>query len=125
MSKVIGKIRPIRDRVIVSDMHFGEQRSSGGIVILGDDGKDRGIYPRWGRVYAVGPEHKDEFAVGDWVLIEHGRWTRSILLDDGEGEKTIRMVDNKCILLWAKEKPNDANIAETVNVPTANEAYRI
>jgi co-chaperonin GroES (HSP10) len=125
MSKIIGKIRPIRDRVIVSDMHFGEQRSSGGIVILGDDGKDRGIYPRWGKVYAVGPEHKEEFTVGDWVLIEHGRWTRGVLLDDGENEKTIRMVDNKCILLWSKEKPNDANIAKTIEVPTANEAYRI
>ena len=97
MSKVIGKIRPIRDRVIVSDMHFGEQRSSGGIVILGDDGKDRGIYPRWGKVYAVGPEHKEEFNVGDWVLIEHGRWTRGVLLYDVDSEKKIRIVDNKCI----------------------------
>ena len=126
MSKVIGKIRPIRDKVIVSDMHFGEQRSSGGIVILGDDGKDRGIYPRWGKVYAVGPEHKDEFGVGDWVLVEHGRWTRGIDLDDGNGDpKTIRMVDNKSILLWATEKPADAVIAKTVDIPNAVDAYRL
>ncbi len=59
MGKVIGKLRPLRDKIIVHNMHFGEQRSSGGIVILGDDGKDRGIYPRWGQVYAVGPDHNE------------------------------------------------------------------
>lgn len=126
MSKIIGKLKPIRDRVIVSDMHFGEQRSSGGIVILGDDGKDRGIYPRWGKVYAKGPENVDEYQVGDWILVEHGRWTRGVEIDDGESElKTIRAVDVKCILLWSKEKPNDAMIASTLNVPSAVDAYRL
>ena len=126
MAAVQGKIVPIRDKVIVHNMHFGEQRSAGGLVILGDDGKDRGIYPRWGQVFAVGPEHKEEFNVGDWILIEHGRWTRGIELELENGEiTTIRMVDNNCILMWDHEKPNDAHVAKTLNVPTANEAYRI
>ncbi len=107
-------------------MHFGEQRSSGGIVILGDDGKDRGIYPRWGQVYAVGPDHNEEFNIGDWVLVEHGRWTRGIEFDPEEGESTtIRMIDNNCILMWAKEKPDAVNIAKTVDVPQAVDAYRL
>lgn len=126
MNVVKGKLVPLRDRVIVHNMHFGEQRSSGGIVILGDDGKDRGIYPRWGQVFAKGPENKEEFQVGDWILVEHGRWTRGISYDNGDTEPTvIRMVDNNCILMWAKEKPNDAVVAKTINVPIANEAYRI
>ncbi len=126
MSKVKGKLRPLRDRIIVHNMHFGEQRSSGGIVILGDDGKDRGIYPRWGQVFAVGPDHKEEFDVGDWVLVEHGRWTRGIELDSDDGEATtIRMVDNNCILMWAKEKPESVNIAKSVDVPQAVDAYRL
>jgi co-chaperonin GroES (HSP10) len=126
MSKVKGKLRPLRDRIIVHNMHFGEQRSSGGIVILGDDGKDRGIYPRWGQVFAVGPDHKEEFDVGDWVLVEHGRWTRGIELDPEDGESTtIRMVDNNCILMWAKEKPEAINIAKSVDVPQAVDAYRL
>jgi co-chaperonin GroES (HSP10) len=127
MGKVIGKLRPLRDKIIVHNMHFGEQRSSGGIVILGDDGKDRGIYPRWGQVYAVGPDHNEEFTVGDWVLVEHGRWTRGIeYTEDVEQEpKTIRMVDNNCILMWANEKPEAVNIAKSIDVPQAVDAYRL
>ena len=126
MGKVIGKIKPIRDKVIVCDMHFGEQQTSGGIIVLGDDGKDRGIYPRWGKVYAKGEENNDEYNVGDWILIEHGRWTRGIELDDNDGNpKTIRMVDNNAILMWAKEKPNTVNIGDTIEVPSAVDAYRL
>jgi len=126
MNVVKGKLVPLRDKVLVHNMHFGEQRSSGGLVILGDDGKDRGIYPRWGQVFAKGPENKEEFQVGDWILVEHGRWTRGISCDNGGDEPTvIRMVDNNCILMWDHEKPNDAVIAKTINVPIANEAYRI
>ena len=126
MATVKGTLRPIKDKVIVHNMHFGEQKSSGGIVVLGDDGKDRGIYPRWGQIFAVGPEHKEDFAAGDWVLIEHGRWTRGIELELENGEETtIRMVDNKCILLWAKEKPEGAVIGDAITAPSINEAYRI
>ncbi len=127
MSTVKGKLRPLKDKVIVYNMHFGEQRSSGGIVILGDDGKDRGIYPRWGQVYAVGPEHNEEFNVGDWILVEHGRWTRGIEYSEVEDSEsiTIRMVDNKCILMWAKEKPSGASIGDAVSAPNVNEAYRL
>jgi co-chaperonin GroES (HSP10) len=126
MNVVKGKLIPLKDKVLVHNMHFGEQRSSGGLVILGDDGKDRGIYPRWGQVFAKGTENKEEFQVGDWILVEHGRWTRGISYDNGGVEPTvIRMVDNKCVLMWAEERPDDTVIAKTINVPIANEAYRI
>ena len=125
MSKVVGTLKPIRDRVIVHNMHFGEQRSSGGIVILGDDGKDRGIYPRWGQIFAKGPENKEPFQVGDWILVEHGRWTRGVTYEMENGEETvIRMVDNNCILMWAKEKPSGAQIGDAVTAPNVNEAFR-
>ena len=126
MAVVKGKIVPLRDKVIVHHMHFGEQKSSGGIVILGDDGKDRGIHPRWGQVFAVGPEHKEEFGVGDWILVEHGRWTRGIQLELENGEETtIRMVDNSCVLMWSETKPEDELIAKTLDVPAAVDAYRL
>ena len=125
MAIVKGTLKPIKDKVIVHNMHFGEQRSAGGIVVLGDDGKDRGIYPRWGQVYAVGPDHKEEFGVGDWILVEHGRWTRGIELDDGGSEPTvIRMVENKSIMMWSNEKPSGVVIGDAVTAPTVNEAYR-
>lgn len=125
MAIVKGKLRPLRDKVIVHNMHFGEQRSSGGIVVLGDDGKDRGIYPRWGQVFAVGPDHSEEFKVGDWILVEHGRWTRGIKLEtDDETETIIRMVDNKAVLMWSEQKPEGVVIGDAVTAPNVNEAFR-
>lgn len=126
MSFIKGTITPIRDSVLVHNMHFGEQQSSGGLIILGDDGKDRGIYPRWGQVYAKGPTNTEEYQVGDWILIEHGRWTRGIDIGSSEEDKTtIRMVDVSNILMWANEKPNDVYIAQTLTPTIPVEDYRI
>ncbi len=100
------KIRALHDDVIVKDMDFGEQVTAGGIVIQSDDAKVHGIKPRWAQVYKVGPEQKDVLP-GQWILIEHGRWTRKIKIDDGEGAKEIQKVEVKSILAVADEKPND------------------
>ena len=105
---VKGKLRPLRDKILVHNMNFGEQVTSSGIVITSDDGKERGIYPRWAQVFAVGPEHKEEFNVGDWILVEHGRWTRGIDYEKEDGTKiTLRMVDNPCIMMWNDTLPNE------------------
>lgn len=105
--KVIGTIKPLRDKVLVSDMDFGFEKTQSGIIVTSDDGKSTGIKPRWGRVWAVGPEQKD-VAIGDWILIEHGRWTRTINYENDQGEITeLRMVDNKAIIMVSTEKPND------------------
>ena len=45
-------LRPIHDRVLVTEMEFGEQKTSGGNIMPGDDGIARGIHPRWGKVIA-------------------------------------------------------------------------
>jgi len=59
-------------------------------------------------VFAVGPEHKEEFNVGDWILVEHGRWTRGIDYENADGVKiTLRMVDNPCIMMWDTEAPKE------------------
>ena len=90
--------------------YFGEQKTNSGIIIIDDDGKDIGIKPRWAKVYAVGDEQKD-VSSGDWILIEHGRWTRGITLEDADGnEIIIRRVDNDAILLQADEPPKDVYI---------------
>lgn len=108
--KVKGKLSPIKDKVLVSDMYFGEQKTKGGIILRNDDGQTRGIYPRWGKVHAKGPENKEPYEVGDWVLVEHGRWTRGIKVDNGECEVEVRMIDNECILAYSDEKPDDVFI---------------
>jgi len=106
MSKVTGKLIPIRDNVLITDMDFGEQETSSGIVLLSDDGKSEGVKSRWGRVWAIGPEQKD-VKVGEWILLEHGRWTRGVTVVEEDGtEITIRRADTKAILMVSKEKPN-------------------
>lgn len=101
-------VRPIHDRVIVRDMHFGDTTTNGGIIVLNDDGKDRGIKPRWGQVFSKGDKNKDPYDVGDWILVEHGRWTRGFDVDIGEDDPvTMRTVEAESVLLWSKEKPED------------------
>ena len=118
--KIKGTIRPIRDNVLVVDMKFDEQRTAGGIIIPNDDGKTEGIKPRWGKVWAVGPEQKD-VAVGDWVLVEHGRWTRGHTLETENGDELIfRMVETKSIMMTADEPPSDVSFGlESIQTGTS------
>ena len=108
------QVRAIRDHVIVTDMDFGEMVTNGGIVIQSDNAKAHGIKPRWGRVYKVGPEQTD-VKVGQWVLVEHGRWTRKFTINDGEGTKDIQRIDVPAMLAVADEKPNDFYIGAEIN----------
>lgn len=109
------QLQPLSNSVIVSDMNFEERLSSGGIVLLNDNGKSSGIRPRWGRVYAVGPDQKD-IRVGTWICVEHGRWTRGIDVEDENGKVTLRRVDPKDIMLEADEMPDDVTFSEAIHV---------
>lgn len=105
--KVTGKLIPIRDNILITDMEFGEEKTKGGIVIQSLDGKSEGIKHRWGRVWAIGPEQKD-VKVGEWILLEHGRWTRGVTVVENSGnEIVIRRADLKAILAVADEKPEE------------------
>ena len=105
--KLKGKLKPIRDNVLITDMNFDGRVSKGGILILSDDGKTEGVRHRWGRVWAIGPEQKD-VKVGDWILLEHGRWTRGITVEDDDGtDIVVRRADIKAILMVSNEKPGE------------------
>jgi co-chaperonin GroES (HSP10) len=108
MSKVaLSKLKPIRDNIVIVDMDFGEQVTKGGLVLLSDDGKSEGVKSRWGRVHSVGPMQVDVKA-GEWILLEHGRWSRGFtVLDDDGNDIIIRRADPKGILAVADEKPNE------------------
>lgn len=107
-----GKVRAVNNRVLVSDMFFGEQTTASGLIIKNDDGTTRGIYPRWAKVYGKGPKNTDPYEIGQWILIEHGRWTRGFKVNDGTGEIELRMVDADCILMYADQRPNDIYIGQ-------------
>ena len=110
------QFKPLNDHVIVMDMNFSGRQLSSGIIMLNDNGKAGGIRPRWGQVYAVGPEQK-EIEPGQWICVAHGRWTRGIEIEDETGKHTIRRIDHKDILLVSDAEPDgiDDTISEAVS----------
>ena len=97
-------ITPLKKRVLVSDMHFGETKTAGGIILTDDDGTESGIHPRWAKVYAVGKE-QDDVRVGQWLLIAHGRWSRALKVKKDGVELEVRMIDENDILLVSDDEP--------------------
>jgi Chaperonin 10 Kd subunit. len=90
-------LRAIKNTVIVRDMEFGLQTTASGIILPSDDGIDRGIHPRWCQVYRVGKDI-DFVKQGDWILVDHGRWSRGLNVDIANEKFMMRTVDPKDIL---------------------------
>ena len=97
-------ITPLKKRVLVSDMHFGERKSAGGIILMDDDGSAEGIHPRWAKVYAIG-DQQDDVNTGQWVLVAHGRWSRALKVKKQGTELEVRMIDENDILLVSDDEP--------------------
>ena len=106
------KVRALSKDILVVDMDMGDMTTSGGIVIQSDNGKAHGVKPRWAKVYKIGSEVDIDVKIGQWVLIEHGRWTRKINIDDGEGVKDFQKVEIKSIMAVADERPDDFYIGQ-------------
>ena len=109
MNTIHGDITPLRNKILVKTMEKGEQITKGGLIIPDDDGQDRGIRPRWAEVYRIG-KNIDFVKEGQWVLIEHGRWSRGFTIDDCKTKFDCRLIDNECIMGTSDEKPEDINV---------------
>ena len=109
------QIHPLSNSVIVSEMIFDQRITSSGIILPNDNGTGSGIRPRWGQVYAVGPEQSD-VTVGQWICVAHGRWTRGIDIEDESGKKTLRRIDPNDILMVSDELPQDDTMSDAVNI---------
>lgn len=109
MTNKVVKLNAIRNDVLVTDMHFGEEVTKSGIILRDDNGKTHGIRPRWACVYAVGPKQK-EFTPGQWILVSHGRWTRQVSIKLLEGEKQLQRIDPDAILAVSDSAPNPSDI---------------
>ena len=109
------QIHPLNNSVIVSEMIFDQRITSSGIILPNDNGTGSGIRPRWGQVYAIGPEQTD-VTVGQWICVAHGRWTRGIDIEDESGKKTLRRIDPNDILMVSDELPRDDTMSDAVNV---------
>ncbi len=101
------KIKPMKGKVLVTNLERGS-RVVNGIIIPDDNGQSRGIRPRWGQVYALGSDIT-EIKVGQWILIEQGRWTRMLKIKD----------DNEVdIQLWGVEWPNSVMLVSDTDPET-------
>jgi co-chaperonin GroES (HSP10) len=113
------QLHPVKDNIIVSEMNFKERITQSGLILHSDDGTSLGIRPRWGQVYAVGPDQQD-VAVGQWVCVAHGRWTRGVEIEDEAGRRTIRKIDPKDVLLISDEPVQDDTMSMAVHEPDKN-----
>ena len=111
----IETLRALKDHVLVTNMNFGQRQLSSGLYLLDDDGRGAGIRPRWAKIYAVGAEQSDVVA-GQWILVKHGRWTRGVVIEDSNGEHTLRRVDANDILLVQDEDPTDDSLSTSAEI---------
>jgi co-chaperonin GroES (HSP10) len=102
------KIKALSNKVLVTDLERGS-RVINGIILPDDNGKSEGIRPRWGKVYSVGENVKD-VSPGQWILIDHARWTRMLKVKD-ENENEIQ--------LWGVEWPDAVLLVSDEDPDTA------
>ena len=102
------KLTPLHDKVLAKmiDLVGYERTTKGGLIMTDTQGDDAFIRPRWFKVVAVGPKQLD-VKEGDYVLVEHGRWSRGIAgsASDKEEDK-IFLVDNNGMLGVSDEHPS-------------------
>jgi len=72
---------------------------------MDDNGKDRGIRPRWAKVHAVGHKVTD-IKPGQWVLVEHGQWTYRTEVVTAAGKKFIQRINYPDGVLVVGDKPD-------------------
>lgn len=111
---VVNDVTPLGNNILVTDMNFDGRKLQSGIVLLGDDGKTAGIRPRWAKVFRIGPDQRD-VSIGQWVLIEHGRWSRGLKIEMDGNAFVVRRVDPDCIIGVQDSEPEaDENFSTAV-----------
>ena len=114
-------IRPLRERVLAELLGLDTRVTASGIIIQSENGKDRGIRPRWAHVKLVG-EGIDWVQPGQYVLVAHGRWSRQFECEhNGEKLKLVHL-DNKECLIVSDELPEDDYIG--VGIDTKPDGVR-
>lgn len=97
------KIKAMRDKILalMIDDPDAEIKTKGGLIIKQNDGDVGSIRPRWFQVYSLG-EDIDWLKEGQYVLVDHGRWSRGVTLDK---DIKIYLLDNKDCLMVSDEDP--------------------
>ena len=102
------KIKAMRDKILAEMVEkIGEEKkTAGGIILTEKDGTEEAIKPRWFKVYSIG-EGIEWIEEGAYVLVAHGRWSRSMKVDE---DLTVHLLDNKdCLMVTDTDPTNDTN----------------
>lgn len=96
-------VRAMRDKILAEmvDKPGEEKTTAGGIIITEKDGTENAVRPRWFKVYSVGNEI-DWITKGKYVLVDHGRWSNGIQVND---DLRLYLLDNKDCLLESETNP--------------------
>lgn len=107
------KLRALTNKILCHYIEKGQQTTAGGIILPNDDNTEHGIRPRWMQIHSVGPEVEGILA-GQWVLVEHGRWTHGMhLRDDNNEEFTLWGAEEDAVLLISDDEPAVERSAST------------
>lgn len=112
-SKVNSDVDPLPNDILIVDLEKGSRRTIGGIILTDDNGKLRGIHPRWAKVYKVG-SNVDYVSPGEYILLQHGHWTYGIDINYNNGNEDksyyLHKADPKGILLIKDTEPSAFDI---------------
>lgn len=100
-------IRPLQNRILAELLGLDTRVTASGIIIQSENGKDRGIRPRWARVRLVG-EGIDWVKPGQYLLVAHGRWSRQFECEhNGEKLKLVHLDNAECLCVQDEEPVDD------------------
>ena len=70
------------DSMYVEKIEYGERTTKSGLVLMKEqmDCEGRFARPRWAKV-KYKAENIKGIEVGDWILLEHGHWSTSMLME--------------------------------------------
>lgn len=95
-TKIVNEFIPHPDKVFVTDIESGPNVTKSGIIIPDDNATNRGIRARWAQVCMIGKNVTD-VKVGEWLFIEHGRWSFGLDLEQPNGD---------ILRVWHVDHPN-------------------
>jgi hypothetical protein len=109
------KIHPLPGNIFAV-LQTGSRTTAGGIILQDDNGKQEGIRPRWAKVWKIASDIKD-VEVGQWILVEHGRWTMTITVKDDSGNDfKFQKIDPAGIMLVSDNEPNEEMFGESFDL---------
>lgn len=101
-------LKAVGDRVLGSMVQKagGHRQLASGLLLPDKDMDMSGIRPRWFKVESIGPD-VDFVKVGQYVYVEHGRWTNELKYKEGDELISVWMLDNEKCLLVSTNHPSE------------------